>query len=66
MGDGLGGVGTYGLEGVVTDGLLTGGVRGGVGCGVGGIGGVALLGGIADLVVDALPEGARGAPFQAL
>ncbi len=65
MGDGLGGVVTYGLEGVVTDGLLTDGVRGGVGCGVGGIGGVALLGGIVDLVVDVSPEGARGAPLQA-
>ncbi len=65
MGGGLGGVVTYGLEGVGTDGLLTDGVRGGVGCGVGGIGGVALLGGIVDLVVDVSPEGARGAPFQA-
>ena len=60
MGDGLGGIVTYWLEGVVTDGLLTDGVRGGVGCG-----GVALLGGIVDLVVDVSPEGARGAPFQA-
>ena len=60
MGDGLGGVVTYGLDGVVTDGLLTDGVRGGVGCG-----GVALLGGIVDLVVDVSPEGARGALLQA-
>ena len=59
------GVVTCGLEGVVTHGVVADGVRGGVECGVGGMGGVVLLGGIVDLVVDVSPEGARGAPLQA-
>ena len=64
MGDGVEGVVTCGLEGVVTHGLVVDGVRGGVECGVGGMGVVTLLGGNVDVVVDVSPE-ARGALFQA-
>lgn len=64
MGDGVEGVVTCGLEGVVTHGLVVDGVRRGVECGVGGMGVVALLGGNVDVVVDVSLE-ARGALCQA-